>query len=339
MVNASYGKNEIKVAVPSDPNGPDYLSRVERIVSALAKVERRSPNEIARSIRAIGFDAIYSRLPDSVVRGDTVSLVTAAEHVAALKRALINTAMTEVNPVSHFDQPLKAATDYAEQCRFGHTFRGSFGFTVESPIGPHTGPALLPDAEPTPPFERRVVTRFARGLRALQQARATDDPYILLDGPKQGFGANAYEAAADLIEASAVGLTIDLSFSPEWLPPSDMAEQTRINLAPVHAEFAREAGRILRGRFSPEPADVIGTIVGLRSEQVPQLLEPQGSRVLTIKWMSSKHGEIRVTVRVSAEDYLRALQAHEKGQPIRVRGTLEHRRGWMIVDPSPLVWE
>lgn len=339
MVNPQHGQADIKVAFPTDANGPDYLSRVERVVDLLSKLEQRSPAAIARSIRAIGFDAIYSRLPDAAVRADTVSFLTAAEHVATLKTALVNTAMTEVRPVSHFDHPLKAATDYAETCRFGHTFRGSFGFTVESPVAPNTFPALLPDVQPALPFERRVVMRFARGLRAVQRASAADDLSILLDGPEQGFGANAYEAAADLIDASIVGLILDFSFSPEWVPPADIPEQTRVELMPIHAELAREAGRALRNRLTPEPVEILGTVVGLRSEQIPQLLEPKGSRVLTIKWTSSRHGEIRTTVRVSAEDYLLALQAHEKGQPIRVRGTLEYRRGWTLVDPSALLWQ
>ena len=44
------------------------------------------------------------------------------------------------------------ATTYANECRFGHTFRGSFGFTVESPVGPNT--LTVGEISPAPPLER-----------------------------------------------------------------------------------------------------------------------------------------------------------------------------------------
>lgn len=336
MINPRGDLSKVRLAIPKNTSGPDYASRIERAVELLSKIEAKSINFIIRAIRAVGFDAIYSRLPNTVVRSNTISFITAAEHISSLKAALVNTAMTEVRPVSHFDQPLKAATDYAESCRFGHTFRGSFGFTIESPIVPNETPSLLPEVEPAPPFERRVVTRFVRGLRAVRVAGETGDRTALLEGPEKGFSANAYDAVADMIEASVIGLAIDFNFSPEWRPPPDLAEQTSVELAPVHAELAREASRALRNRLTPESVDITGVIVNLRSEQNPQLIDAQGSRLITLKWNSPKHGEIRIAVRVSAEDYLKAIPAHTNGQSVKVRGTLEYRRGWFLVDPSPL---
>jgi hypothetical protein len=337
MVSDRADLSGARLAIPADANGPDFLLRVGTAVDLLSRIERRPASAVVRSIRSIGFDAVYSSLPDAVVRSDTVSFETAAEHIAALKTVLINTAMTEVKPVSHFDSLAKAATDYAEACRFGHTFRGSFGFTIESPLAPRDEPALLEMAEGAPPFERRVVTRFARGLQAIQAAGQADDASLLLDGVACGFGANAYEAVAKLIDASVVGVAFDFSFSPEWTPPTDVSESIRVDLTPNGADVARRAGLTLRDRLTPEPVDILGTVVTLLNEQNPQLLEPQGSRLLTLKWISPKHGEIRTRVRVSAEDYLKALRAHELGETVRVRGTLEYRRGWVLVDPSSLL--
>jgi hypothetical protein len=33
-----------------------------------------------------------------------------------------------------YPRAMPGALKYADNCRFGHTFRGSFGFTIESPI-------------------------------------------------------------------------------------------------------------------------------------------------------------------------------------------------------------
>src|SRR5208282_1846916 len=63
---------------------------------------------------------------------------------------------------------------YADSCRFGHTFRGSFGFTIESPVIPNIEPTL-PQIEQPAPFERRVMQRFAHAVRVVSEAVRSDD--------------------------------------------------------------------------------------------------------------------------------------------------------------------
>ena len=102
---------------------------------------------------------------------------------------------------------------YANACRFGHTFHGSFGFVIESPVGPNDSPQM-PIVEEAVPFGRKVVRRIAQGLASLENAVAIDDPGPLLGG---GMSANMCDEVVGLIEDTGISkLEISVAFSPEW---------------------------------------------------------------------------------------------------------------------------
>jgi hypothetical protein len=82
----------------------------------------------------------------------------AANYIAGVKTLLAATATTEMHPLPHFLRVRKEATDYAETCQFAHTFRGSFGFTIESPVCPNVAPTFLAAVRPE-------ALSFASGLR------------------------------------------------------------------------------------------------------------------------------------------------------------------------------
>ena len=72
-----------------------------------------------------------------MVFDDTILLEVATGYITGIRSQLAATATTEIQPDPFFLRVKKEATQYADACRFGHTFRGSFGFTVESPIVPN----------------------------------------------------------------------------------------------------------------------------------------------------------------------------------------------------------
>jgi hypothetical protein len=78
--------------------------------------------------------------------------------------------------------------------------------------------------EEQPPFERRVVQRFAREWQAVLAAGAAGDTKLLTDRVSTGFSANPCELFAQMIEqTSPGGLAISVAFSPEWLTPPGLA--------------------------------------------------------------------------------------------------------------------
>lgn len=136
------GYDDVELILPKETSEPDFLPAIRRAITTLSALENREPGLVISAIRSIGFDAVHARIPDGMVLDDTIHLEVAANYTAGIKSVLAATATTEMQPGPYFLRLLKGATEYAENCRFGHTFRGSFGFTVESSVVPNDSPAL-----------------------------------------------------------------------------------------------------------------------------------------------------------------------------------------------------
>jgi hypothetical protein len=330
------GADDVELIVPRERSGSDYDRRIFDTLRILSMVEGRTMMDVLNDVRMVGYDVVRSRIPDMLVQDDSIHLEIAANYTAGIKSLLSSIANTQIDPQPYFLRVRREAKEFAEKCRFGHTFRGSFGFTIESPIIPNNEPAL-PEMAQTAPFERLVIQRFARGMQSLCNAVKMDDLASLVSETKTGFSANAYEQLANLIEeTSPSGMNFAFSFSPEWVTSPELLKATEFAILQPHVEASRSAAKLLRTEFAPRSEKVFGRVVRLESEGDPSdLLNPSGEREIAIQWSSADLGDIQVRVRLLPKDYLLALRAHAVGRPVSVSGTLEKRgRTWVLTGPS-----
>lgn len=337
---AESGLPDIELLVPRNRDSSDLDQRIEGAITTLSQLEDREPNLIISSIRSIGFDVVRSRIPDVLVIGDTIQLESARNYINGMKDLLAATATTELRPQPFFGRQSKEATDYSEKCRFAHTYRGSFGFTIESPLTPEITDDALFDIEPAPPFERRVVQRLALGIKHVVEAVDSNDVRPLVDGFRNGFGANGCEKFANLIHSTAYsGMAFGFTFSPEWKVPEALRPSVEYSVGPRHVEMARAAAQALRGESLETPVDITGTVVRLQNEADPSdLTSLMGEGEISVLY-SSEYGDIHVRVSLSPAEYLKAVQAHSLGRSVRVSGMLVHRgRFWFLNNPSVLTF-
>ncbi len=186
------------------------------------------------------------------------------------------------------------------------------------------------------PFERKVITRLAMGVRAIYNAAQAGDAAPLAAMSKTGFSANACELFADMIEdTSPGGIDLSFSFSPEWAPPVELAEKRQFSVGAIHIEVARVAAKLLRTEFAARSVTIFGRVTKLASDADPSdLLNPEGEREVTVQWDSDDIGKADIKVSLGAQDYLHAVEAHKTGRRVTVSGTLERRRrSWLLNDP------
>jgi len=328
---------EVELIVPNSIESSEYAQQTARIIEALATLERREESLVARSIREVAYDVLRSRIPDTQVFSDAIRLEVARSFIGGIRSVLAAAATTELRPLPYFLRLRKEAAEYADRCRFGHTFRGSFGFTVESPLHGHDQIAL-PGMVPPPPFERRVIQRLTRGLATVSQAVKTDSIDPITNAVNTGFSANVCEQLATLVQqTSPAGLDFDFSFSPEWQSDNETLQPSQTyHLAAHHVEVIRAAAKELRTQVQSWPETVYGRVIRLASEADPSdLTDLMGEREIAILWSSDALGDITVRTALNPTDYLKALEAHAAGRPVEVSGTLERRaRGWVLLDPS-----
>jgi hypothetical protein len=330
--------DDIELVIPKDTKGADFDRRVLDAITTLSQLEGRDPSQIVASIRSIGFDVVRSRIPDELVIEDTIHLESAQNYIIGMKDLLAATATTERRPLPYFGRATKEATEYSDWCRFGHTYRGSFGFTIESPVSLEIEEVPF-FGEPVPPFERRVIQRLATGIQHVRRAVDTGDVAPLLAGFRNGFGANGCERFASLIRSTAYsGMSFGFFFSPQWAVPTNLTISIEFSVDPRHVDMARPAAERLRGESVPLPVELFGMVVRLQNEADPSDLSAiMGEGEVSILYAHDLYGEIHVRITLAPAEYLKAVQAHSLGRAVRISGILVRSgRYWYLNQPSTL---
>ena len=322
---------DIEIILPATPRARDVLERLTSALVTLTALEGRSFQEVVASIRAISFDLVRSRLPDVAIRHDTIRLGAAEEFIRRMTKVLAASAHGELHVGPYFERISSTAMTYANECRFGHTFRGSFGFTVESPVGPKT--FGMGEIAPAPPLERRAILRLARGLRIIEGAIARENPSEIVQSYDKGLNANACEDLAAMVETPQVPeITFDISFSPEWRLPEDVGAHPSATITKAQGlEVIRQAAKGLRTINYEKRRTIVGKVRTLHSmEETPaEFFTISGLQDIMVEWDSEEFGKRLIRVSLGPEEYLLAMEAHKAGQTISVLGELE-RGPWRL---------
>jgi hypothetical protein len=328
----------VELLVPQESTARDLGRRLHGAILTLSQVEERDPSQIITAVRAVGFDVVRSRIPNEMVVQDTIHLENARSYINGMKDLLAATATTEKHPLPFFGRVTKDAAEYSERCRFGHTYQGSFGFTIESPVAPDQKDNLFGE-QSAPPFERRVVERLATGIQQICDAAMTENLESLRQAFHTGFSANSYDRFASLVRNTAYsGMAFTFSFSPEWPVQPRLDQFVEFVVGPKHVEIARSAADALRGDPVEIPLQVSGPVVRLQNESDPSDLTPLTEEgEISILYDSSDYGEIHLRITLKPPEYLKAVEAHRLGLPITVAGVLAHQgRYWYLLNASEI---
>lgn len=323
--------DDIEIVLPETAHARDLLERLTNALITLTAMERRPVEEVVAAIRAISYDLVRSRLPDAAIRHDTIKLGTAEEFIRRMTKILAASAHGELHGGPYFQRVSSVAQKYADECRFGHTFRGSFGFMVESRVGPRTEDVGEP--APAPPLERRAIQRFARGLRIIEAAIEHEDHTEIVRGYESGLNANACEELLGLVETPQVGeVKFEVVFSPEWGVPPDLGPALSMEIKQARGvEVIREAAKALRVVNYEKQRTITGKVRTLHSMETPaDLFSISGLQDVIVEWDSEEFGKRNVRVSLGPEEYLQALEAHTDGRSISVFGELEQGRQWRL---------
>jgi uncharacterized protein (DUF2249 family) len=304
-------------------------------IRTVSQFEQRVFSSVVEDVYSIGFDRVKSTIPDSSVRYDSIDLDLAKNFIEGAKRLFVASATTELGPSPFFGRVRKEAQEYSNRCRFGHTFRGSFGFTIESPIEANAEPTLLPEQQ-IAPFERRVVQRLVRGFQMIERAERDENVSIITDGYRSGFNANMCEDFAELIENTTDTIRFQVLWSPEWRPPPDLVGTSTFEVHPNTLEIVSAAASSLRRQETNLPRTVVGRVIRLRSDHDPSdLLDTSTPREINLIWESEEFGPLNIRITLERSDYIKAVEAHKSGKEVSVRGLLEKvGRSWFLSQPT-----
>jgi hypothetical protein len=321
----------IILSIPIKRGFRDTDDRLLDAINLLSVVEETSPYVIVQKIRSRNLDTIRLRLPIPSNNSPSVESISTIIH--GWRDLIAYSACMEEEEKPYFAKPSPIGKQQAEQFLFGHTFRGSFGLTIESrvPAPTHEGQIL--------PLERRIIERITRGLLFVRDAEKNRNSKVISDNFMLGLNANMCNALLEVIQGiQEAGLEYTVSWSPRWDPSPDLSNPGLIHLGKRDLLYIQEAERDLK-KDKDQPlkvgvtADLLEGPVIIQGPIIELNSDDPNRRKIVVKWEEGQ----RITIYLELEDYLFACDAHINSLSISVSGKLKKvRKTWVLEDPHDL---
>jgi hypothetical protein len=223
------------------------------------------------------------------------------------------------------------AMAYLRRIRLGQTERGSYVFTLISPVAPSLiisdEPFIITNVEP---YERRVVETLANALSATviaaEQSTTSGNMAPFREAISSGVSANLFEAITGLSDATGEQ-PVEVNFS--WARSRRLVRQvpSTTGLTPEIIPVIREAARVFRATAPQEDFELQGSVVVLRRDEADQT-----GRITIV---GEVDGQLRrVSVVLPPPLYHDAIRAHDEGIPVFCSGELV-REGRSFVLRNP----
>lgn len=317
-----------EIILPGTQALADYEAVVSDVLARFAKHEQRDELAIYRDLIGADRDVIRVRSPEAESDG-SVRIEAGVDLVLYARELLLSAACAAKEPRPAYRAgKVKDAADYMEKVRLGQTEHGSFVVTLLAPVPPALQVQQIP-LWPVPedePFERLVTRRLADGLQAAsyaaEQATRTGEHTPFQQAVPKGVSANLCEALSHLIERGE-GLEVSVTWAKTRATPEP---RRRILFSRADGEVFKEAARIFR-TLEPRPDESIeGFVIGCDRKPT----ESQGR--VTVRALIDGHS---TSVKVALDDplYAKAVQAHERKQPVTLHGDLRREgQRWHLVN-------
>ena len=308
------GHESSDIAWPKNTLAPDYCVYVDQALNTLSALEGKAPDSIANDILRQDRDVLNTRVSKNVDL-TSISLRTAMQIMSGLQKLFVTATDSEERKSKPFYHRSGANPGgVLDEVRFGHTFSGSFGYSVESPVKTQTDMFK-------PPLQRRVMERIARGLANTEEAAQLQDVQPLVDGYLTGFSANVCDALLGMSDDYNVAIHYSISWSKKILAPEELRTNPSISLRREHFEYLKQASDLLK-EIKPEFVTVEGHVINLRSPSNPQS-EEDIERKITIKWERDDGTSRNVMVLLTPDEYSEAWSAHWETRMISVNGYIQ----------------
>jgi hypothetical protein len=266
----------------------------------------------------------------------SLPLEVAPKAVGYLRDLVYYAACAEEDPQPFFEKGRKIGKDYTTRCRFGHTFAGSFGLTVEMPIPPNPDGLLIPDAQAAP-FERRVMIRVIRGLQIASKGLREGDVSILTRDYTQGFNANLCEVMAGLTqELPGFGSEFTMLWSPEYAIEDQFKNAGPVRIDPdSFRPFFEAAAKSLRQAKESEQTTIRGLVIQLHADPGDDDTDEDDERQIIVKCDLGTLRAVKVHVSLNADDYGKACDAHKDNREVEIDGRPEKLgKFWNLTSPA-----
>ncbi|MFF2997318.1 hypothetical protein ACFVTC_22575 [Streptomyces sp. NPDC057950] len=253
------------VLVPRVVDATDFQRTVTILTEEVARLERRSADDVRRDIARQFLDVTDLRAEDDDIDEGTISLQAGLGLFNAANHLMISAAAATIHRQGYYGTSIpKAAHAHARRLRLGQTRPGSYVVPIISNARfgstPRYGdgvPRLEVESEDTF-FDRRVLATLSRSLETLAEMTMNRDRTPsrdeVRDSVGEGVSSELCSAVLEVIEKGKVNL-FDVSFN--WAPasPVPLDLSNRVVFSSEHAGLVTDIRKELKE--SEEPSDTV----------------------------------------------------------------------------------
>ena len=328
-------KRPISIALPATGNAIDNKQMIAKALNLIAAIEDKSIVEVSEEIANLGSDFLRPKII-SPANAPSLPLMEIKSTIDNLTNLIKYSACMEEDNQPYFPKSKRIGRIMAEKCRFGQTFIGSFGMSIEMPIPPPSS-----DISKQIPFERRLMERIARGLMTIHRAVKEADPKVLTLDLERGFNANLYEAMQKLIEVVPNGqMEFSFSWSIEYPLAEDLKSAYKMRFSAIEiSPFLESAAKTLRTCSESEEIVIQGRIIQLQADSLladedieeSESLGNEDSRLIVVNWENEKGKFTSIRIPLTIDQYRRACDAHRDEKKISIVGIPEKKRRFLYL--------
>jgi len=328
----------ISLVFPRSNSYDDYNDRINSVLKTLSIIYKKSIDEIAKEIIDVYF-AVFKALINKGQNTNKIPLNFTRITINNLYFLLLYGYSFEFNPVAYFLEAPKKAKDTVSKLSFPHTFKGSFGFSVE--LGKEES-YLFENDEIT--IEEKVIDRIFTGFQNLTHAIKENNESIIVNNYQSGFNANMCDALANIArKLDSNTITFDASF---------LYKKRNLNIIKPYIlksenyEILEQASITLKEQNPILDVTIEGYVIATQDKNKDLLFRSSKDQKRTVtisgtiktsesnEISPSKNRKTEIIIELNEIDYNSALGAHKDLKKVSIKGDLYKKAKYELRMPK-----
>jgi hypothetical protein len=327
-----------EIILPNRKFDAGYELNINDAVRIISEIEDRPREKVIESIKKIDRDFHDFRFKTK--ESDSVSF-DLINGLLSVNRYVFSKASQQENRIIYdslesdkrktFKSPRDEAKRFIKDCRFTHTWKGSFGITIEAPLYlPTLG--LFEDIPET--TARKTTKRITDGYYLIDRGTKENSSSFIIDNSENEKDILVFEHLPELQSViRREEIEFSVNFSPIIKPDDKYKEQVKPLLNAKALKLAEEA--INQVKYKKEELDIV--IIGfpktIHATKEDLLKDTEGSdRRVVVEGVSREIDHVSLKMDLSLDNYKKAIRAQDEIKNVRVKCRVKKRtKGWEVV--------
>lgn len=326
---------KVKIILPVEYDFPGIDQRIDAAIKTLTAIKNENEKLFTKALLEFDSDLHNYRVPGENL--SAVSLYLAEEIITSMRKLIQSSAQSEYNKFrEQFKKDKKTmsqvSTEYVNSCRFGHTWEGSFGFTIETPINLKSIGLF---EEESPKYERKISEKIYSGMKIIHEADRLNTPNYIVDQSENGFNAKMLKQVLEIgnyVNYSTIEYST--TWSPALIVNKSFEEQKSFQMNSKTFSLVEKAITQMKDDDDTYEITFIGFPKGFSADK--ELLldrEMIGKRLIKVDGVSDTINNAVLTFELGYIDYLKAVNAHENHKDVKIKCKVKKKsRGWEVLE-------